>query len=215
MSYCWILEAVSGDYDIIATEMAKSDPMVRLDVTLREDERRNGELSSREDRRSLAWAGEVLALSPGEARVGWAGGRSGSTVQRTSESSEDQLTAMTFPRQDVGWYYHGQDGNKERKVALMHLILGMIWLLFHWPLKNSLYEIATHQCVRGVEREQIFHTVKKSFISMKGPFNSSPVQRLLTRDPQVPKGPRGRIQVVRGIGWKKIPPIFSLTSNWN
>lgn len=67
----------------------------------------------------------VLALSPGEARVGWAGGRSWSNVQRTSDSSEDQLTEMTFSRQDVG-YCHGQDGNEEPKVAPIHLILGMI-----------------------------------------------------------------------------------------
>lgn len=52
-------------------------------------------------------------------------------MQRTSESSEDQLTEMTFPRQDVGWYYLGQEGNKEPQVALIHLIVGMIWLLLH------------------------------------------------------------------------------------
>lgn len=71
-----MLEAVSGDCDIIATATAKADPMVRLDVTVREDERRSGELSSREDRRAWAWAGDVLALSPPRGESGAGRGRS-------------------------------------------------------------------------------------------------------------------------------------------
>lgn len=67
-----MLEAVSGDCDIIATATAKADPMVRLDVTVREDERRSGELSSREDRRSLGMGrGRSRSFPP--ARREWGG----------------------------------------------------------------------------------------------------------------------------------------------
>lgn len=53
--------------------MIKSDPMICLDVTLR-DKIRKVKLYTTEGRRSLGGGGEILALSPDGARVGWGSG---------------------------------------------------------------------------------------------------------------------------------------------
>lgn len=97
---------------------------------------RKGKLYTREDRSLGVGEGNILALSPSTARVGWSSGNELTECAENLKLSLGLADRNSLSPARVGSLPGGEKSPK----WLIHLILGMIWLPFHLPLQNPVYE---------------------------------------------------------------------------
>lgn len=135
------------------------------------DKMRKGKLYTREDRSLGVGEGNILALSPSTARVGWS---SGNELTECAENLKLFLgladrNSLSPARRWVfaGWWEEpkmADSPNSRDDLASFSFTTSKsrVWK----------YEIATYKFMRGVERKQIFHTVKKKniFLSAESSF---------------------------------------------